>query len=153
MPLNILFISHKHPPSLGGMETQSYYIAANLQKKHNLKKIVYEGKGSKVKFFLSLKTKIKQILKQEKIDLIHLNDGLMAFILNWLPAYTDIPIFITFLGLDLIFKSSFYQRRISNFIKPHCYAICVSKATYDIALKKGFDQNIRTDYARVSGHR
>lgn len=121
------------------METQSYFITSGLKKHHEVIEIIYKGEESRFKYFRKLKSRIKKvIIDHPDIDMIHLNDGLMAFITSWLPKYTDIPIIITFHGLDLIFPQSLYQASLKKFIKSNCYAICVSQSTYDQAIKRGF---------------
>ena len=139
--MKILLISHKHPPSLGGMETQSFHIAQGLKRNHDVTEIIYKGEGGRFDFFLNIKSRIKKALDQETFDIIHLNDGLMAFLTSWLPNYTSCKIVITFHGLDLIFPNSFYQNKLKNFQQNHCHAICVSKSTYDRAIKRGFSTN------------
>ncbi len=143
--MKILLISHKHPPSLGGMETQSFFIATGLKTKHEVIEIIHKGKESRLTYFRKLKSRVKAILKTNSdIDLIHLNDGLMAFILHWLPSFTTVPIVVTFHGLDLIFPSSFYQSRLKKFTVNNCYAICVSQSTYNEAIKRGFKSQSMT---------
>lgn len=135
-------VSHKHPPSLGGMETQNYFIAEGLKQSHQLVEVIFKGPESRLTFFRKVKSRVRKVLKDHPdIDLIHLNDGLMAFLLHWLPAYTNKPIITTFHGLDLIFPSSFYQKRLKKFTANHCYSICVSEATKREAIQRGFQIN------------
>lgn len=136
--MKILLISHKHPPSLGGMETQSFHIAKGLKKDHDVTEIIFKGETNRLTYFLALRKKVKKALDEHNFDLIHLNDGLMAFILSWLPSYTQTPIVVTFHGLDLIFPQEKYQKKLTQYQAPHCYAICVSQSTFEKAKEKGF---------------
>ena len=139
--MEILFITHKYPPIIGGMEKQSYELISRMDKKHQVHILAYEGKGSKLKWFLSLKRRIKSILrKNPTIDLIHLNDGLMAAACSWLKKYTSIPIVATYHGLDITFPSDIFQKRIIPKLYKLDGAICVSHATAAACRQKGFTQ-------------
>ena len=62
--MEILFISHKYPPSIGGMEKQSYELIQGMEAYAKVHKIVYEGHESKLLFFLKLKRRVKTMLHQ-----------------------------------------------------------------------------------------
>ena len=140
--MKILFISHKHPPSMGGMETQNFHLVNELNKNNIVLKLIIQPGQSRVNFFATLSKRLRTILKNNKdLDIIHLNDGLMAFFLHWLPEYTSIPIAITFHGLDLIFPSKFYQKRLRKFLRPHCYFIAVSQFTKIKGIEFGIEKS------------
>ncbi len=135
----ILFISHKYPPAIGGMEKQSYELISRFGKYSTTYFIVYTGKGSKFLFFLQLRSKVKQALKDHpEISCIHLNDGLMAAFTPWLKKLTSIPVFVTFHGLDITYPLSFYQKVVIPRIAKLDGFICVSTFTRDEALNRGF---------------
>lgn len=137
--MEILFITHKYPPVIGGMEKQSFELITRMAKKHTVHIHAYTGEGSKMKWFLSLKKAVKAILKESpNIQLIHVNDGLMAAACLWLKTYTAIPVVATYHGLDITFPSSIFQKRIVK--KMHAFdgAICVSRATTEACRKRGF---------------
>ncbi len=135
----ILFISHKYPPAIGGMETQSYELIQQAEQNHTIHKLVYTGNESRVVFFTQLKKRIKKILNQHPdIDVIHLNDGLMGLFTLWLKKYTKVPVIITFHGLDLVFPNSWYQHFITQKYNQYDAAICVSRATAAECVKRNF---------------
>ncbi len=138
--MEILFISHKFPPTIGGMEKQSYELISHAAKHGVVHQLVHTGvEESKFSFFWNLKSRVKKILKDHpQIDIIHLNDGLMGLFTLWLKSYTDIPVVITFHGLDLVFPNAIYQRWIRNRYVDYDAAICVSGGTAQEALKRGF---------------
>lgn len=138
--MEILFISHKYPPTIGGMEKQSFELIAYARKKHKVHQLVHiEQEESKFSFFLKLRSRVKKILKKHpNIDIIHLNDGLMGLLSTWLKSYTDIPVVLTFHGLDLVFPNPLYQKRIKQKFVNYDGLICVSTATADECLKRGF---------------
>ncbi len=136
----LLFISHKYPPTIGGMEKQSYELVQGMARTHTVHTVVHQSeKESKVAFFAKLKSRVKKVLREHPdIDVIHLNDGLMGLFCLWLRTYTKIPVVITFHGLDLVFPNAIYQRILRNKYTGYAGAICVSTATAEEAIKRGF---------------
>lgn len=138
--MEILFISHKYPPTIGGMEKHSFELITTARQQHTVHQLVHTGEEeSKFSFFLKLKSRVKQLLKQHPtIDIIHLNDGLMGLFSTWLKSYTDIPVVLTFHGLDLVFPNTLYQNRIKEKFVHFDGLICVSTATANECLKRNF---------------
>ncbi|MEE9437689.1 MAG: glycosyltransferase family 4 protein [Saprospiraceae bacterium] len=138
--MEILFITHKYPPYIGGMEKQSFELIRGMSKNHKVHYLAYTGKLSKVAWFRNLKREVKDILKKHtSIDIIHLNDGLMAAACIWLKKHTDIPIIATYHGLDITFPSKIFQNRIIKKLHRFDGGICVSNATSDACIERGFD--------------
>lgn len=129
--MEVLFITHKYPPSIGGMEKQSYQLIKGISKRCKTHTIIYDqAKESRITFFLLLKRRIKKILKQNpQIDLIHLNDGLMAAFTTWLADYTEIPVVATFHGLDVVFPLGYFQRKVIPQFKYLSGCMAVSEST------------------------
>jgi phosphatidylinositol alpha-1,6-mannosyltransferase len=122
------------------MEKQSYELITRTAKSNDVIVHAYKGEGSKLNWFLNLKREIKKILvKHQDIQLIHLNDGLMVATTLWLKKYTQIPVVATFHGLDITFPSTIFQNRIVKKMHKIDGAICVSRATTDACLQRGFD--------------
>jgi phosphatidylinositol alpha-1,6-mannosyltransferase len=127
---------------MGGMETQNYYLVNGINQNHEVVKIIILPGQSRLQFFSSLKKRVKTILNSESaIKIIHLNDGLMAFMLHWLPDYTELPIVITYHGLDLIFPNKFYQKRLKKYHRSNCYFVAVSTYTREKGIESGIDKN------------
>ena len=139
--MEILFISHKYPPTIGGMEKQCYELIAQAEKNHIVHKIVHNSEEeSKFSFLKNLKSRVKKILAAHpSIQVIHLNDGLMGIFTYWIKSYTNIPVVVTFHGLDLVFPNYFYQRLIKNKHSKYAGAICVSTATKNDCLERNFN--------------
>jgi phosphatidylinositol alpha-1,6-mannosyltransferase len=141
MPEEILCITHKYPPFIGGMENQSYELIKGLSGYYQTHIIAYQGKMNKFLWFLKLRWKVKSYLKQHpSIKLIHLNDGTMGVAMLWLQKKTRIPIVVTYHGLDITFPSAFFQNKLVPRLKKYDGAICVSEFTRQQCLKKGFNQ-------------
>jgi glycosyltransferase involved in cell wall biosynthesis len=139
--MEILFITHKYPPTIGGMEKQSFELTDRMAKNHKVHLHAYTGEGSKLKWFLNLKKNVKITLRDNpNIDLIHVNDGLMAAACLWLKKYTEIPVIATYHGLDITFPSWIFQKIVVKIMHRYDGAICVSRATAKACLERGFDK-------------
>ncbi len=138
----ILCITHKYPPFTGGMEKQSYELIQGLSFYYRVHIIAFEGKGNKMLWFLKLKSRVKNILKANPgIQLIHLNDGTMGVAALWLQKVTQIPVVVTYHGLDITFPLSFFQKKLIPKLGKYKGAVCVSKFTWEESIKRGFDPN------------
>src|SRR5665647_2250221 len=137
----VLFITHKYPPMIGGMEKQSYHLIKEMSRHYKTHVIAYQRIGNKLLWFIRLKSKIKTLLKENpNIKLIHLNDGLMGVACLWLQKYTNIPVVVTYHGLDITFPPRFFQNTLIPKLTKYSGAICVSKSTRDLCIKRGFNE-------------
>ncbi|MEM9823997.1 MAG: glycosyltransferase family 4 protein [Bacteroidota bacterium] len=138
--MEVLFITHKYPPSIGGMQKHSYELATRLRKYCSVHTIIYQEDRSRILFFLRLKHRIKKVLKANpNIALIYLNDALMATLSIWLKKYTDLPVVASFHGLDIVFPSVIYQKWIVPKLHQLDGIIAVSRPTAEECRKRGFD--------------
>jgi glycosyltransferase involved in cell wall biosynthesis len=140
--MEVLFISHKYPPSIGGMEKQSYELVSCTEKYHKVHKVLLNKEEENiVHFFWKLKSRVKKILQENpSIDIIHLNDGLMGYFCFWLQGYTKIPIIVTFHGLDIVFPNKWFQNSVVPRFRKFDAFISVSTATYEECIQRGFDE-------------
>jgi glycosyltransferase involved in cell wall biosynthesis len=139
--MKILFITHKYPPSVGGMEKQSYELINRMSQRHECIVLAHKGETSIVRFFYTLKSRVAAILNEyPDIEIIHLNDGLMAAFF-WLLGVKRLgkKVYITFHGLDVVFPLGLYQRWLLPKLQRYNGFICVSHATYNECLHRGFD--------------
>ncbi len=137
----ILCITHKYPPMIGGMELQSFELIKGLSSYYKTHVIAYNNRENKILWFGKLKSRIQNVLKENpNIKLIHLNDGSMGIACLWLRKYTDIPIVVTYHGLDITFPLDFFQRKLIPKLSGFSGAICVSQSTRNECLQRGFDE-------------
>ncbi len=137
----VLFITHKYPPMIGGMEKQSYHLIKGMSSHYKTHVIAYQKNENKLLWFICLKSKIKTTLKENpNIKLIHLNDGLMGVACLWLQNYTNIPIVVTYHGLDITFPPTFFQNTLIPKLTKYSGAICVSSSTRDLCMQRGFNE-------------
>lgn len=138
--MEILFISHTYPPSVGGMEKQSYELITGCTQFCKVHTLVFNGSSSKIAFLLSIKTRVKKILLENPgISLIHVNDGLMAAFSYSIKKITSVPIVATIHGLDIVFPAGWFQHFIVPRYKKLDGIIAVSNATAQECLNRGFD--------------
>jgi len=138
--IEILFVSHKYPPSVGGMEKQSFELintAALYLKVHTL---VYDNKESVLAFFFQLNRRILVKVKDNPgIKLIHFNDGLIASLASFHKGYAHLKRAATLHGLDIVFPLSYFQRKIIPRFNTFDQIIAVSQATADAAQLRRID--------------
>lgn len=128
--MKILYITRKYPPIKGGMEKVNFCLSLNLKKFADIE-LIFWGKSQKwLPFFLLyFLTKSFYTLLTDKIDIIHLGDGLLSPLGLLLKKTFHLPVTVTVHGLDITWPFWFYQILI-----PHCLArldriICVSAHT------------------------
>lgn len=156
--MEILFITHKYPPSVGGMEKQSYELINGVARVHKIHTLIYDNHSSRVRFFLTAPWKARQILKKHPgISLIHLNDGLMAIVGVIIKRWTHRPVLATIHGLDIVFPLPLFQRFVTNHFKKLDGVLPVSHATAKECLDRGFSpeqvhvvrNGVDTDMAQI----
>jgi len=135
----VLFITHKYPPAVGGMEKQSFELIQGFTDVDQNFAIHFDGKKNIILFFLSLRKRVHDTLRQHpEITTIHLNDGLMGafFYLLGIKSHGK-KVVITFHGLDVVFPLSWYQKYVLPKLQNYDAFICVSQATKDACLIRG----------------
>ena len=136
--MEILFISHKYPPAIGGMEKQSFELLRHLRLQHTVRTLLYDNQESRLRFFFLLKKRIKRLLKKyPNIELIYFNDGLLAAIGATLLKNCSIPMVATVHGLDVVFPNIWYQRFLRRQFPKMTALIAVSRATAEACIKRG----------------
>jgi glycosyltransferase involved in cell wall biosynthesis len=140
--MEILFITHKYPPSIGGMEKQSYELINGTAKSCKVHTLIYDNRSSKMKFLLTVCFRAKKILSENpNISLIHLNDGLMAFFALPIKKMTGVPVLVTLHGLDIVYPSKLFQKFVVAKFKNLDGVIAVSQATAGECIRRGFDRD------------
>ncbi len=139
--MEILFVSHKYPPSTGGMEKQSFELINGIKNITKAHSIVCEGNESRFKFFTKLNKRIlKKIEENPAITIIHFNDGLIAAFSLFHTRYKHLKRTLTFHGLDVVFPVMIYQRYIFPRFNTFDLIIAVSQATADACKIRGIKQ-------------
>ncbi|NIJ54507.1 glycosyltransferase family 4 protein [Dyadobacter arcticus] len=120
------------------MEKQSFELITGMQRHCNVHRIVYDGAGSRVLFFLQLRKRILQVCQQHpKIQVIHFNDALLATFCIWHKGYEHLKRTVTLHGLDVVFPSGIYRKHVLPKFNQFDHLIAVSRATADRAIALG----------------
>lgn len=136
--MEILFITHKYPPSIGGMEKQSFELTQGMKKHATVHILCSEGAESKVRFFWLLKTRIREKLQQYPgISILHFNDGLAAAFCSGEHDFPGLIRSVTLHGLDVVFPNAFFQRKILPRFRHFQSIIAVSQATAQACIQRG----------------
>lgn len=141
---DLLFVTHKYPPSTGGMQKQSYELITQVEAVRPVHKIVFRSSYPKIFFFLSvtLRAYFKVLLNKE-IRLVHANDGLMALFLTPLLSIKRINLCATIHGLDVVFNYAPYQWWVRKYLSRFSFLVAVSEATKQECISAGIpEQNV-----------
>lgn len=140
--MKILFITRKHPPSVGGMQKINYGIINNFPELNNAEIIKWGGSQKLLVFFIPWAfLKSFYLLSFKKIDVVYFGDSALAF-MGWIiKKVFRVPITITAHGLDLTYNNWLYQFMINRTLNCFDKVICVSTATKNIAISKGVRQD------------
>ncbi|WP_104382483.1 glycosyltransferase family 4 protein [Sphingobacterium sp. HMA12] len=138
--IEILFVSHKYPPAVGGMEKQSFELINNVALYLKVHTIVYDNKESILSFFFHLNRRIlSKVNDNPRIKLIHFNDGLIAALASFHKGYSHLKRVVTLHGLDVVFPFPYFQRRVIPRFNVFDRIITVSQATAQAAQSRGID--------------
>lgn len=136
--MNILFITRKYPPIVGGMERFSYNFFLYISKLTSCKIIAFKKSQKGLIIFLVYIVLIKSFSVNKKdIDIIHIGDALLAPIGVFLKYTKKIPVTVTVYGLDVIFPNKIYQYIIPKCLKKLDKIICISQETRNQCIKRG----------------
>jgi glycosyltransferase involved in cell wall biosynthesis len=140
--MNLLYITRKYPPMIGGLEKLSYALAKEFSKNTQTTLITW-GKSQKyLPYFIPLAfLKACFLIPMKKIDHIHIGDALLAPLGLFLKIIFNVNTSVTVAGLDITFNFPGYQ-----LIVPKCVArlntiICISEATLEECVKRGIPRD------------
>lgn len=130
MKLKLLFVSHKHPPSIGGMQTQNYYLKKGLENIFDLTNVIIRPDQSSLNFLISVRSRMNKLLSQQHFDMVYVNDGLLGVITAGLKKrYPHVAFFVTIHGLEATFPMKFYRNHLIKKLMYFDKLICVSHFT------------------------
>lgn len=136
--MEILFVTHKYPPSTGGMEQHSYYLHQELKKHATVHLIKPNPKQWKVIFYLTVLIRVWFKLKTNRnIDVVYTNDSIMGLICSLIVG-DKVKKISTIHGLDITFPNQYFQTKLINRLKSFDQIVCVSEGTRQECIKRGF---------------
>ncbi|HEX6606437.1 MAG TPA: glycosyltransferase, partial [Chloroflexia bacterium] len=135
----ILFITRKHPPSIGGMQKLSQSLTVEMSKLAPTTTISWGRSTIFLPFFLfyALLRALVIIPWNRRIQVIHLSDALLAPLGLLLKTLFRVPVVVTVHGLDITFDNGFYQWLVPRCLVHMDKLICVSGYTRDQCLRRG----------------
>lgn len=125
----VLFVTHKYPPSLGGMQRQSYELISNYRQIEDVSLISYNSRYPVWLFFLIIVPWVAiRLVRERDINVIHGNDGLMGVFLTPF-LLTRRKLFVTVHGLDVFLGLPLYQWWVRTWLRRFDGVIAVSRET------------------------
>lgn len=141
--MNLLFITRKYPPMVGGMENLSYALSKEFSKNVNATSLTWGGSQKYLLYVLiSFFIKSLILIPSKKITHIHLGDALLAPLgLLLKTIFPGIKVTTTVCGLDITFDFLPYQLIVPRCVSKLDKAICISNLTLNECLKRGIPKN------------
>lgn len=135
----ILFITRKHPPSVGGMQKLSQSLTKETGRLTPTSTIYWGGSTLFVPFFVvyAFMRAVLTVPRSKHVKLIHLSDALLAPLGLALRTLLRVPVVVTVHGLDVTYDNKFYQWLIPRCLKRMDKIICVSSYTRTQCIRRG----------------
>ncbi|MEO5953744.1 MAG: glycosyltransferase family 4 protein [Chloroflexia bacterium] len=135
----ILFITRKHPPSVGGMQKLSQSLTKETGRLTPTSTIYWGGSTVFVPFFVvyAFLRAVLTVPRSKHVKLIHLSDALLAPLGLALRTLLRVPVVVTVHGLDVTYDNKFYQWLIPRCLKRMDKIICVSSYTRTQCIRRG----------------
>jgi glycosyltransferase involved in cell wall biosynthesis len=140
----ILFITRKHPPSVGGMQKLSQSLTKEVGKLTPTSTIYWGGSTLFVPFFIvyAFLRAVFTVPRSNHVKLIHLSDALLTPLGLALRTLLRVPVVVTVHGLDVTYSNRLYQWLIPRCLKRMDKIVCVSSYTRHQCIKRGVPPNL-----------
>ncbi len=136
-PGRVLFVTHKHPPSVGGMQRQSYELVRHYRQIGDASLIRYDSSYPIWLFFVIVVPWVwVRLLLERDIDAIHGNDALMGMFLTPF-LLSGKKLYLTVHGLDVVHRGRIYQWWIRMLLPRFDGIAAVSAQTRDECIARG----------------
>lgn len=138
----LLFITRKYPPSIGGMQRLNYELKSSLSKLLPVHLVAWGHSQIYLPFFLlyGFFRSVWQLITRPAISAIIVGDGLLApwgLVLRFLFGR---PVVVILHGLDLVYPNSAYQAIVIRCLRPLDAFFCNSRSTRSEALARGLSE-------------
>ncbi len=136
--LRILYITRKFPPSVGGMQTQSYQFYRNLAASNEVSLISWGHSQIFLPIFVFYAAvKSISILLRGRIDVIQLGDIVLAPLGIFLSFLSKRPVLAVSHGRDANYRNGLYNALVIEGLKKLDRVICVSEDLKDRLVSRG----------------
>lgn len=135
----ILFITRKHPPSVGGMQKLSQSLTKEVGRLTPTSTIYWGGSTVFVPFFVvyAFLRAVITVPRSNHVKLIHLSDALLTPLGLALRTLLRVPVIVTVHGLDVTYSNRLYQWLIPKCLRRMDKVICVSSYTRKQCIRRG----------------
>jgi glycosyltransferase involved in cell wall biosynthesis len=135
----ILFITRKHPPSVGGMQKLSQSLTKEVGRLTPTSTIYWGGSTLFVPFFViyAFLRAVITVPRSNHVKLIHLSDALLTPLGLALRTLLRVPVIVTVHGLDVTYSNRLYQWIIPKCLSRMDKIICVSSYTRKQCIRRG----------------
>lgn len=128
--MTILFITRKHPPSVGGMQQLSYHLIKAISSQVPVHVIKWGGSQRWLPLFLPYAlVRALWVLRTTPITLIHLSDLVLSPLGVFLRSVSRRPVVANAHGLDVIYPNWLYQAVMPVCARQLDFVICNSEHT------------------------
>jgi phosphatidylinositol alpha-1,6-mannosyltransferase len=136
--MKILFISRKYPPSVGGMQLFARDLYKALADKADTTLVKWGGSNLALPVVLPyLCLRAAWELTRGGIDVIHINDGLLAPVGYMLSQLSGKPFGVVIHGLDITYRNRLYQALVPWAVRRADVVFCISHAAASEARQRG----------------
>jgi glycosyltransferase involved in cell wall biosynthesis len=140
----ILFITRKHPPSVGGMQKLSQSLTKEVGRLTPTSTIYWGGSTLFVPFFVvyAFLRAVITVPRSNHVKLIHLSDALLTPLGLALRTLLRVPVIVTVHGLDVTYSNRLYQWIIPRCLRRMDKVICVSSYTRKQCIRRGVPSSL-----------
>jgi len=126
--MRVLFLTRKHPPSVGGMQRVSYHLITEMKPRAEVIAVTWGGSQVFLPLFLPYAL-VKSVVVGRDVDLVHAGDAVMASVGWILGKLLNAPVVVTVHGLDITLPFKPYQWFIPRLLRDLDHVVCVSNST------------------------
>jgi glycosyltransferase involved in cell wall biosynthesis len=136
--MKILFISRKYPPGVGGMQLFARDLYAALGDKAGTRLVKWGGSNKALPVVLPyLYLRAVWEIAKGGIDVIHIQDGLLAPLGYMLAKLSGKPFGIVIHGLDITYDNKLYRLFVPWAVRKADVVFCISQAAANEARQRG----------------
>ncbi len=136
--MEALFVSYKHPPSIGGIQIQNKALVDSIEQTHRVHRLIWDGRSPLPLFLATAAARTLGILRANpEITVVHLCDALMGLAMLPLTALTDVPIVVTVHGLDIVLPLKLWEHITVRRLNRYAAVIPVSEGTAQACRDRG----------------
>ena len=135
--IRVLFISRKHPPSIGGMQRLNYHLVEQMRHRVHATPVTWGRSQKFLPFFLPYALVRSLWEVRRGVDLVSAGDPIVA-VVGWIvKRVARVPVVAVAHGLDVTFSFGPYQWVISRVLQQMDRIICISESAMAACLARG----------------